>query len=135
MAPSFEEATEQLRKFLAGQGWPTRIVWVDSSRIRICSDQLVIQRPGPHEINRAQSCYEERAQKNLGVLLHAVGKTQDSAFVVVKCPADSREAELEMYPADGGLKLSLRLSLPVRVRVAGVIGWWWFRDRGHRLES
>jgi hypothetical protein len=107
--PDFGEATRRFRDFLRRQDWPEQIVWVRAGD--------VIRSPGPAITicrqtdavgdGHAEREYELARRKGLGVLLDAVCTLGGATCAIVLYPVDLREAELLMYPSDGGLKLSV----------------------------
>jgi hypothetical protein len=117
--PDFAEAARRLRGFLSRQGWPEQIMWLRQGDVSRRSGELIViktrgQRDGEHDCQRA---YERGRTRGLGVALEAVCTLGDRSCVIVSCPTDEREAELLMYPADGGLKLSAALP-----RIEGIVG-------------
>jgi hypothetical protein len=94
--PPFEEATKRFQAFLFQNGWPTEIVWVRNTDQR---EQL--------RASEAEGEYDFARRQGLGVCLDAIRIVQDSTIALVTYPNNADEAERLMYPADGGLKLSV----------------------------
>ena len=104
----FRDAVARFRAFLLDQGWPMAIAWVPTWKILL--------RPGPstaiesvHAAHDAQAAteYDAARDRGLGVCFDAVCTIGDTTYATVLWPADARDAELMMYPSDGGLKLSV----------------------------
>jgi hypothetical protein len=119
-APSFDEAAQSFRTFLVAQGWPGHIVWIrDGDVIRRAGDPVTICRSEQADGEKgAQRKYEIGRRRGLGVLLEAICTLGDATCAIVAYPVDEREAELLMYPSDGGLKLSVAVP-----RIEGVARW------------
>ena len=97
--PPFEEATKRFQSFLAQNGWPTEILWVSNT------DQAE-QLPA----SEAEHEYDFARHQGLGVCLDAIRVVRGSTIAWVTYPDDPDEAERLMYPADGGLKLSVAVT-------------------------
>jgi hypothetical protein len=105
--PDFDDAVRQFRAFLQGQGWPTKIVWARAGDIsRQSSGSVAVHRHDGDAAVEARGTYEKGCQVGLGVALEAVGTLGDAAVATVSYPSDERDAELLMYPSNGGLKMS-----------------------------
>ena len=117
--PDFDDAIRRFRAFLQGQGWPTKIVWVRSGDIsRRFSESIAVHRRDGDAAGEARGIYEQGCRAGLGVALEAVCTLGDAAVATVSYPADEREAELLMYPSNGGLKMSAAIP-----RVEGTVRW------------
>lgn len=97
--PPFEVATKRFQAFLLQNGWPTGIVWVRNTDQR---EQLP-----PSEAERE---YDFARHQGLGVCLDAIHVVRGATVALVMYPNDADEAERLMYPADGGLKLSVAVT-------------------------
>ena len=114
----FHDAVARFQAFLLQQGWPTAVAWVPAWKI--------VRRPGRptaiesidlgHE-TRAAAEYEAARDRGLGVCFDAVCTIGETTYATVLWPLDARDAELLMYPSDGGLKLSVAVP-----RMEGRIG-------------
>jgi hypothetical protein len=115
----FDEALSRFRAFLGSQGWPTEIVWARAGDvIRDSSEVVSIVRRESGADSEARKTFEDGLGVGLGVSFEAVCTLADETVAVVAFPADSREAELLMYPSDGGLKMSAAMP-----RVEGTSRW------------
>ena len=106
--PSFEEATNRFRAFLSLNGWPTEIIWVKSAEQCGFQHADQLERLQPPEAKRD---YEFARHAGLGVSLVGLLVVRGSTFAAVQYPRDADEAERLMYPSDGGLKLSVIVTL------------------------
>jgi hypothetical protein len=59
-----------------------------------------------HEVEAANG-YEVARHRGLGVCFDAICTINGTTCATVLWPADAREAELSMYPSNGGLKMSV----------------------------
>lgn len=105
---TFLEASNRFREFLAAEGWPTTITWVPASSVfRTTGRPIAIESTGPsHEVEAAHG-YDTARHRGLGVCLDAICTINGTTCATVLWPADAREAELSMYPSNGGLKMSV----------------------------
>jgi hypothetical protein len=62
--------------------------------------------------------HEEGRRRNLGVSFDAVCIVGDSTCATLSYPRDARDAELRMYPPEGGLKMGV-----ADRRVEGQLRW------------
>jgi hypothetical protein len=100
----FDEAFTRFQAFLFNEGWPTEIVWVDGRQRRI-------------QASKASGEFDAARLRRLGVCLHALRVVRGSTLAALAYPSDAVDAEYLMYPADGGVKLSLAVAeAPVRAR-------------------
>jgi hypothetical protein len=105
---TFHEAANQFRAFLAAEGWPTAITWVPASKVvRAAGQPITIESiEAAHEVQAAKD-YDAARHRGLGVCFDAVCAIGETTCATVLWPVDPREAELLMYPSDGGLKMSV----------------------------
>jgi hypothetical protein len=61
-----------------------------------------------HEVLAANE-YDIARRRGLGVCFVAICTIGGNTCATVLWPADAREAELSMYPSDGGLKMSVAI--------------------------
>jgi hypothetical protein len=107
----FDDAVSRFRAFLHSQGWPTQIIWMKPGDIILrTSEAVVICHRDVDGESGAIEIFEDASQRALGVSLDAVCTLGDATVAIVDFPSDGREAELLMYPADGGLKM--RIAIP-----------------------
>jgi hypothetical protein len=117
--PDFDEAVRRFQLFLEAQGWPTKIIWSRQGDIsRRSTESIAVHRRDIDGQSEARTTYEQGRRAGLGVSLEAVCTLGDAAVVTVAHPADEREAELLMYPSDGGLKMCAAMP-----RVEGNVRW------------
>jgi hypothetical protein len=106
--PIFEDAMARFRAFLSEQGWPTELVWVRPADGGRGSPSKHSWRKCPEAYARKE--YNEARAKGLGVCLDAVCIVGSTTCATILYPADERDAELLMFPSDGGLKLSVAVT-------------------------
>src|SRR5579872_5722964 len=117
--PDFDEAVRRFQAFLEGQGWPTKIIWSRPGDIsRRSTESIAVHRRNIDGQFEARSTYEQARRAGVGVSLEAVCTVGDTAVVTVAYPSDDREAELLMYPSDGGLKMCAAMP-----RIEGIVRW------------
>jgi hypothetical protein len=117
--PDFDEAVRTFQAFLEGKGWPTKIIWSRPGDIsRRSTESIAVDRRDVDGQSEARSTYEQGRRAGLGVSLEAVCTLGDAAVVTVAYPSDDREAELLMYPSDGGLKMCAAIP-----RIEGTARW------------
>lgn len=113
-APVFEDAVRRFQAFLRTQDWPEALVWVEQSQIVQTPRGIFISPSG--QTDNPVEIYEIARRRRLGVTMEAICTLDDSTCAVITFPSDALDAELLMYPADGGLKLSVAIP-----RIAGVL--------------
>ena len=120
-AVSFRDAVAQFQAFLSDQGWPTAIAWVSTWTIARSADRTpVIESINTSHETDAASEYDAARDRGLGVCFDAICTIGDTTYATVLWPADARDAELLLYPSDGGLKLSVAVPRTEgRIRAAG----------------
>ena len=119
-APSFDEAARASARFLWPRVGRVQIVWIrDGDVIRRAGDPVTICRSEQADGGLvAERKYEIVRRRGLGVLLEAICTLGDATCAIVSYPVDEREAELLMFPSDGGLKLSVAVP-----RIESVARW------------
>ena len=121
--PSFEEATDNLRSFLANQGFQTDLVWICREAVFIRWSKLYIKVPLQNESLLAERMYNEGIRRGLGVELKVFCFVAGSPSCYVWIPEDSTAAEYRML---SGLKLCIveqnrQVIVPIRNRIQ----WTW----------
>jgi len=122
--PTFDSAVEGLQRLLAGQGWPTHIVWrVEGDVVRDPSGEIVVRRRPRDDIAQsARAHYEAGRQQGVGVALDVLCEVDGAACATVYWTTDSTDAQYRMMP-DRGLKLCVATPRR-RGRAVGVLKWW-----------
>jgi hypothetical protein len=107
--PDFEEACQRFRAFLLSQGWPERILWIRAGDIdRTSSEGITVFASADGDGSAdARLAHEEGWRRALGVLFHGICVIGDATCATVAYPANPLDAELKMYPSEGGLKMSV----------------------------
>jgi hypothetical protein len=116
MAPSFEEASRAFRDFLASKGWPTEIVWVRAKDV-LMGRPIIVYRDGEDVDDAVARDFEVGRERRLGVRIEALCTLGSATCATVDYPADTREAELMMFPEDG---LEISAAVP---RTEGEVRW------------
>jgi hypothetical protein len=107
---TFDQAVSQFRAFLSAEGWPTTITWVEAADVaRARQDRVFIARFRDNHEGQAEKEFEVAHRRRLGVCFDAVCTIGATTCAMVLSPAHALDAELQMYPADGGLKLSVAI--------------------------
>jgi hypothetical protein len=107
---TFDQAVSRFRAFLSAEGWPTTIRWVEAADVgRSGQDRIFIAPFRDNHEEQAEKEYEVARNRRLGVCFDAVCTVGDATCAIVLSPADALDAELQMYPSDGGLKLSVAM--------------------------
>jgi hypothetical protein len=120
----FDDALGKFRVFLRSQAWPTEIVWSrPGDIIRRSPASVAIHRRDGDGDSHARDTFDEGCRAGRGVSLEAVCTLGDATVAIVAFPSDDREAELLMYPSDGGVKMSAAIP-----RVEGTARWSMPRD-------
>lgn len=136
--PSFEEAQEDLSRFLASQGHPTRLTWVFREDVDLkarpygwalarmgkpAPPLTVLRLPLPEDnTRRAQVFYERARSRGLGVQLIALCKLGSEVACYVWAPQSEQEGMNTMTPR-AGLKLSIHNPLEDAVVVRSPLMW------------
>lgn len=107
---TFNQAVSRFRAFLTAEGWPTTIRWVRPADVtqKRQGRILIAGLRDDHE-GQAEKEYDAACHRRLGVCFDAVGTIGGTTCAIVLSPADALDAELQMYPSDGGLKLSVAM--------------------------
>jgi hypothetical protein len=104
---TFNQAVGRFRAFLAAEGWPTTIRWVAPAEVmREQQGRFVVTGLRDDHESQAEKEYDAAGHRRLGVCFDAVCTIDETTCAMVLAPADALDAELQMYPSDGGLKLS-----------------------------
>jgi hypothetical protein len=110
---TFDQAVSRFRAFLSAEGWPTAIRWVEAADVaRSGQGRVFIARFRDNHERQAEKEYEVARHRRLGICFDAVCTVGETTCAMVLSPADALDAELQMYPCDGGLKLSVAMREP-----------------------
>ena len=110
---TFDQAVSRFRAFLSVEGWPTTIRWVEAADVaRSGQGRVFIARFRDNHEGQAAKEYEIARHSRLGICFDAVCTVGQTTCAMVLSPADALDAELQMYPSDGGLKLSVAMPRP-----------------------
>src|SRR5262249_52107243 len=131
--PSFDEALQQFRTFLAEQGQSRDLIWLAQDDILLMGRTRVSHSPRQSSaIERARKRYDDGVLRGVGVELLAFCKTGSLLGCEVWHPASRDVAERMLMHS--GLKLSLRERLP-DVRVVQFPIFLFLRIVGRRPSS
>ena len=112
---TLQVAEEKFSTFLASQGYPKAVCWVEPSDLIVDSKRRYWIRPRRETAIRAKSQYAKGLDRNLGVQLQAICATSAETFASVFVPEDDQDRQ---YHLMGRL---LKLSCPVEMRVASTV--------------
>jgi hypothetical protein len=132
--PTFEEAIDQFREFIVGQGWPESIIWrrpdevvhdLPDPRVPYSRSKMVVLARRKSEADQwARSFYDEGVRAGVGVFLSACCVVKSQSCATIFWTIDERTAIETMLPATG-LKLGCavprlegQLRGPFRFRLA-----------------
>lgn len=127
--PAFDDAVDQLKRFLARQSWPGLILWASHDDVAFLPGARTVVRRRPLLAAResARAHYEAGRQQGLGVALDVFCALRGAACATVYWSTDAVEAMSRMMPARG-LKLSVTLSRRPATS-AGPVLWWLAKRR------
>ena len=105
--PTFSQACEKFRKFLADNGRSQEIVWLRPTDVILRESTLLyIKLPlPPGNLFHAQKEFEIGIAKKLGILFSVVCQSERKAYCKVWVPLDEVESQYAMMPT--GLKLTV----------------------------
>ncbi|MFN0139740.1 MAG: hypothetical protein ACKVQW_06600 [Pyrinomonadaceae bacterium] len=96
---SFDEALDDFKEFLSGQGLPTELVWVFREDVICQRERVIIKTPVPAENEAlAKACYELGQQRNFGINLHAFCLLESRPCCYIVLPEDGIDAEHMLIP-------------------------------------
>ncbi len=108
--PSFDEAVQKLRTFLAANSHPDNVQWVFKEDLTSRKCGMWVRLPLASDNQEwARRCYEVGLKKGLGIKLEMLCVIGDTSFCYVWFPSDECEAEQLMLK---GLKLSAPTEAP-----------------------
>jgi hypothetical protein len=121
--PDFAPAVERYREFLAADGVPTEILWVEREDVTSYKRQIWVRLPLPAENPaRAEDRYIRGRSRGLGLRLETLCALDGVACCYVWAPRDRVEAEQAMSTA---LRFSVPRPViharPVRSRIAWAV--------------
>jgi len=94
---SFDEALEDFREFLSGQGLSPDLVWVFREDVIFQREHIFIKSPIPAENEaRAKACYELAQKRNFGVNLRAFCLLEVYPCCYIVLPEDDMDAERKL---------------------------------------
>lgn len=127
--PPFEQAVEQFKTFLTGQGWSSLIVWRHPADVvrRIGKDMVVRRRGSRSASAWARRYYEKGHIQGLGIALIAECEIMGAACATMFWTPDFEEAQQRLLP-NQGLKMSVALPRTSGESVSW-LGWWFARKR------
>jgi hypothetical protein len=120
--PTFTEATESLSRFLAGQSYPSQVVWIFRDDVTTHRRRIWL-RPLAVEQNRrdAESQFEQARHRGLGVSLQAFCQFPGLAACYVWSPKKELERQYALQPV--ALKLSIPKPLPPATALRSSVCW------------
>jgi hypothetical protein len=118
-------AEEKFSTFLASQGYPKAVCWLEPSDLVVDAKRRFWIRLRPETAMRAEQQYGAGVDRNLGVELRAICATNTETFASVFVPENDLDRQ---YHLMGRL---LKLSCPVEMRLASTVQsplrWWMLR--------
>jgi len=122
--PSFDDALESFRRFLAEQRHPNGIFWVFREDIwKLSPDSLLLRIPSrTKNLALAKKVFKEGQRKGL-LDLHAIATVGDKVAATVWFPKFEGE---EIQGWDRGMKLSIAEPLP-EAQLVGSVKWLLFQ--------
>ncbi len=118
-------AEEKFSTFLASQGYPKAVCWLEPSDLVVDAKRRFWIRLRPETAMRSELQYCAGGDRNLGVELRAICATNTETFASVFVPENDLDRQ---YHLMGRL---LKLSCPVEMRPASTIQsplrWWMLR--------
>lgn len=129
-----DEAAERFSKFLRGNGYSERVLWVEKADLLWDRQQLWIrQRTSETAWNSARQRYAEGISRGFGVWLYAFSEAAGNSIAVVLKP-ESEDASQRLLMPRWGLKLSAAIKkLPAHLVDARL--QWLLLSLHHRTAS
>ena len=95
---SFEEAETFFKKFLEGQGFGSKLIWVFREEVIIFTlGDVFLHTPlPPGNRDRAKKCFELGKQRDLGVKFHAFATLDGVPCAYISLPKDDLDAQYKM---------------------------------------
>src|SRR5215468_9662886 len=104
---TFDQSVSRFRALLSAERWPNTIRWLSAADVVRSDDGTIFIRFRDNHEALAEKEYESACHRRLGVCFDAVCTVGEMTCAMVLSPVDALDAELQMYPSDGGLKLSV----------------------------
>jgi hypothetical protein len=105
---NFEIALQRFQLFLAGQGWPSNIIWVASASIEMKSPKTAELNPHfQYNQEKAKQDYDFAVYRGLGVAIEGLASTNEETYAAVTWPKDEAESESLMF-CENSLKMSIK---------------------------
>lgn len=127
---TLQVAKEKFSAFLASQGYPKAVCWLEPSDLLLDAKRHYWVRHRRETTMRAEQQYAEGVDRNLGVELRAICATNTETFASVFVPENDLDRQ---YHLMGPL---LKLSCPVEIRPASAVQsplrWWVLRLRNRK---
>jgi hypothetical protein len=120
--PSFEQAIERFKGFMAAQGFPQDLRWVFAGDVTSKERKIWVRLPLKEDNpDCARRHYDLGLQRGLGIRLAVLCVIDNISYCYVWLPKDALDAEYALLA--GGLKLSVPTNLPVACKARSGLVW------------
>ena len=126
---TLQVAEEKFRAFLALQGYPKAVCWVEPSDLIVDAKRHYWIRPLRDTI-RAEQQYAKGLYRNLGVQLRAICATNAEMFASVFVPEDDLDRQYHLMGRV--LKLACSVEMPLASTVQNPLRWLMLRLRNRK---
>jgi hypothetical protein len=111
---TFEAAVERFRNFIIANNCPPEIIWIRSVDTVFPPERVVYVKftVASTNVDLARETYEKGMVQKRGVLFSTLCELESATCCFVWFPKDADEAERNLMPADGSLKMSVRTDAP-----------------------
>lgn len=127
--PSFRDAEDRLRDFLAGRDWPTDVRWIDGENVVASDKALIVARRHLRDPEAVRTEYWQAVPRRLGIRVHALAHDDQRSYCYLWAPSNRLDAEidvmfdaLEIAMADDG----------ARAKLVGRLRYRWYRWRARK---
>jgi len=127
---TLQVAEEKFSTFLASQGYPKAVCWVEPSDLIVDAKRHYWIRPRRETAMRAEQQYTKGLRRNLGVQLQAICATNAETFASVFVPEDDLDRQYHLMGRV--LKLSCPVEMPLASTVQNPLRWLVLRFRNRK---
>lgn len=130
--PSFQDAVDRMRAYLADLGWPPEIRWVDGENVSRSGSFLIVHGKRLRDPEAVRQEYWQAVPRRLGIRLHALAHDAEHSYCWLWAPVNRLDAEIGLM--FDGLKMSASDSDDA-AKVVGGVRFRWYRWRARDLSS